>query len=418
MAQQLINIGAANAKTGDTLFIGGTKINENFTELYDLSTTSFINSESDFPVQDATTITLEDGVSYVMPSSFTVTKRFVSEANGACSFVAFGFNSTTITYTGAGTMFTGVDASIEIMNIALEPGATNNLMDYSSTTPVTNSVVMDKVLVGDCVSFGTFTNLFVVLMDNCSSTSTTGVLFTGDFGILSMDRTNFTGGSSLKAVDINSATFAISVNMSRLSFIGPAGAFGISGLTNSGNIATGLIATVALCEFIGDITPLENITNDDTRWNFANNGRIPDTQPDALLSINGNGTSTVISSSSSDGSNAVLVAGTWVCQRESQFSCDASGKITYLGERNLTTPIDVLATLDPSGDSTLAVYIALNGSAIPETGLPRYVKSSDPGVLSTMWQLSLEEGDELEIFVENQSGTDNITVSDAIFRVR
>ena len=132
-----------------------------------------IRQESDFPTQDATTVTLEDGVAYCLAGNITMTKRFVSATGSASSFVSNGFNSTTVTYSGVGAMFSGVDASIELMNISIEPGALNDLCDYSSTSPLTNSVVMDKVQIGDCASFGKFNNLFVVLLDNCSSDDTT-----------------------------------------------------------------------------------------------------------------------------------------------------------------------------------------------------------------------------------------------------
>ena len=86
MAQQLINIGAAaNDRTGDTWRDAMDKSNDNFTELYlfDASQKTIqVAQESDFPTQDATTITLEAGLLYFVTGSFTVTKRFVCE-NGA-----------------------------------------------------------------------------------------------------------------------------------------------------------------------------------------------------------------------------------------------------------------------------------------------------------------------------------------------
>lgn len=416
MPQQLINVGTvANDGTGDKWRDALIKVNENFTDLF-AATAILINSESDFPVQDATTITLEAGFAYIMPGSFSVSKRFVSETGGACSFVAFGFNSTTITFTGIGTMFSGVDASIEIMNISLEPGSVNDLMDYSSSVAVTNSVVMDKVIVGDCASFGTFNNLFVVLMDNCSATTTSGILFTGTIGILSLDRTNFTGPSSMKGVDINSATFTISVNIGRCTFIGPSGAFGISGLANSANISTGLIASVALCEFIGAITPLENITNSDIRWNFSGNAPISDTLVDAMLSLTGNATETVISAQNTP----VLVEGTWVIERESLFTGTTLGRVTYTGERDIVLPIDIATTIvSASGtNKDITVYLALNGTIIPNSAKINRVGATDPRNTSVLWQLNMTEGDFLEVFVENNSDAINLIVSDAILRAR
>ena len=229
------------------------------------------------------------------------------------------------------------------------------------------------------------------------------------------------------AIDSTSATFiALDYNSSIVTVTSlidfivtmPSGAFGISGLASNGNVPSGSIARVTSCQFLGGGTDLENITPDDFRWSFIANSPTRDSQADALLSFKANATATVISASSTDGSNAVLVAGTWTCQRQSHFSCTTAGRVTYDGERNLITPIDVVATLDASADDDLAIYISLNGSAISATGLVQFVKSTQEETLSTLWQLELSTTNFIEIFVENQTGTSNITVQDIIFRVR
>ena len=68
MANQPIIIGAADAKAGDTLFTGATKINANFTELYtnNLASTIVVNQENLATtlggVIDSTKVYVIDGV--------------------------------------------------------------------------------------------------------------------------------------------------------------------------------------------------------------------------------------------------------------------------------------------------------------------------------------------------------------------
>ena len=197
-----------------------------------------------------------------------------------------------------------------------------------------------------------------------------------------------------------------------------AGGSWFSGAANSANINAGGLGQLIVGLNKGPGTDLVGITTDDTFWNFRDINRIADTQPDALLNFKGNSTVTVITSSSSDGSNAVLVAGTWIEARASQFTTTAAGRATYNGEKDLTVPIDIIATLDTPTADTVALYLALNGTPITATGITQLLEAGDRGTVSTMWQLQLQPNDFLEVFVENQTDGTDITVIDIIFRVR
>jgi len=175
------------------------------------------------------------------------------------------------------------------------------------------------------------------------------------------------------------------------------------------------------CQEEGGINGLVfSVTSLDEKDNkvLANGNQIMgDTFPGGLLSLSNNAVVTTIAASSSDGSNAVLVAGTWVIQDESQFTGTTAGRLTYIDVRDITVNIEVVASVDPVSDSTLGLYISKNGVAVPQTGIPRFVKAADAGVMSTLWKLDMVTNDFIEVFIENQSGTSNILLSDIIFRI-
>ena len=75
------------------------------------------NSESMFPTQDATTITLEAGMNYVQGADVSTTKRFIVEPGS--SITANNIFAPILTYTGTGAMFTGDNASFSIHDIAV-----------------------------------------------------------------------------------------------------------------------------------------------------------------------------------------------------------------------------------------------------------------------------------------------------------
>lgn len=420
MAQQNINIGTQDAKTGDSLFTAFTKTEANFTELFSSGNNAvYISQESDFPTQDATTITLDINTPYILTGTFSTAKNILPktgaslECNSGASF--------RLTFTGAGAMFSGVDQSFYIHDIQLDAGTGNTLFDMTDSGGGTTLFVAERLLIITALVIGSFTGLSLMSIRSCVSivTISKGIVINGANNAL-VSITDFRISSPSGAfigLDLNTS-ISQTWEIDDLSVVAPAGAVGISGAAASANVPAGGLGMVTRCEFIGAMTDLAGITVDDIRWSFRDNTPTRDTFADGLASLNDNTTATVISSSSSDGSNSVVVAGTWVCERQSLFSCTTAGRFTWLGERNIIIPIDVIGTLNPASDNTLAVYVAINGTAIPASGIPSYIKSADPRTMATMWQIELQQNDYIEVCVENQTGTDNITVTDMIFRVR
>jgi hypothetical protein len=420
MAQQLINIGSvANDGTGDTWRDALDKVNDNFTENFaDIAAIGlvFVAVESDFPVQDTTTITLEAGNVYVVTQSLTTAKRFVCEA--ASNITAFNQLGVILTYTGSGSMFTGVDVSFSVSEIVLN-APSGSLFTFSDVAVLNLHVfIMRDCAVVGAAKYGTFTSMASLVFLNVGTfDADDGITIAGtDWNVIRFANFGLTTTSAtFIGIDLGVATVNTLSYRSML-MSGPAGAIAYKGAASSANIITGQLAKVSDSNFTGAITPLSGITVDDIRWDFQSNDQIQDTMPDALVSLNGNATETVISSSSTP----VKVTGTFVEERCSQFTCDTTGRATYDGERDLVTPVDISATVDAASGTNkdVEVYLALNGSVIANSGKTIRVDSGSPLNISVVWQLSLSENDYLEIFVENDTDTVNLIVVDAILRVR
>lgn len=314
-------------------------------------------------------------------------------------------------------LFSGVDAgqvSIIDLTISVPNGDLFNVVD---TVQGTSSILMSNSSVVACDGVGTIGNVFAVDLSTVAFLSINkGLEFLpGTSSIISLRTVVMTTASATcKFFDLGTSV-SPAVGFRDVVFTGVVGTIGISGLSNNGNILTGSIAVVDSCEFLGGITPLENITIDDYRWNFSGNSGLADTMPDALLALTGNATNTVIAASSTP----VLVAGTWTVVDSSHLTCTGAGRATYDGERDIKAPIDVVITLEPVSGSNkdLAVCIAVNGVAISQTSMVARVDSGNPNVISTVWQRTLSQDDYIEVFVENRTDATNILVSDAILRV-
>jgi len=131
----------------------------------------------------------------------------------------------------------------------------------------------------------------------------------------------------------------------------------------------------------------------------------------ASVTMHGNSTATVIASTAT----AVKVAGTFVVGDEAGYTGDTTGKITHTGNtaRHIINAV-VSMTVSSGNDHTVSMYIALNGSIIPSTKTTTTTSANLYRSLATFANLELDEGDYVEIFVRNESTTDNIIVLDAV----
>lgn len=423
MAQQVIDVGAAaNDRTGDTWRDAFIKVNANDAELFasiGADDAVYVSKESDFPTQDATTITLEATVPYITAASFAISKRFVCQDGS--SFLGRSVDAHVVTFTGSGAMFTGVDVGFTIRSVALKPGTGNQIFDFKETVGGTKKFISSLVEDREgALKWGTFEKMQLVEIFNSSNLPSTsigdGIEVKGATTVVSIDRFGlFSTSATFKGVDLGTAVVTIP-EISNLFMIAPAGAFGISGLANNGNVPVGSLAMVTGSEFLGGMTDLENITVDDTRWSFQNNTPTRDTFADALLSVRNNVTETVISAANTP----VIVNATWNLDRSSLFTTTTGGRATYEAERDLIAPIDIGAGLISAGGGAIDVtlYIAINGTIVTQSGIKISISGSSAQTLSIPWQELLTEDDFVEVFVENNTNTTNIIVEYATLRAR
>jgi len=188
----------------------------------------------------------------------------------------------------------------------------------------------------------------------------------------------------------------------------------ISGLIDSGNIVSEGLASVTNCRIQGDATDLVGVDVTDVRWEFFGNNTVPDTRPDALIHVSGNVAQTITPQNTPTKINA-----TWIIDGDSHYTADATGRITYDGDKNFTSPIDLSASLlmASGGDKQVTVYIAINGVEVAATGSQGTSSASKAESAKTIWQHTFVKGDYVEFFVENNSDSTNIVVIQAVGRV-
>lgn len=406
--------GAAAATLGFALIANGAG-SSSFLPVIGANTV-IVRQLSDLPTPSGGKHTLAANTSYRFGADVDIGTNFL-EFGAGTDVVSAGAFTTILTYTGTGSMLVGVDVNATVQSITLNaPNA--QVFDFSETTSNTKVVLISDVLILNCLTTGTVEKLRTLVVNGLSALNCTkGFVFKGanqtgirltSVALLSTSATyiglDFTG-STQKTVNINGVIFE-----------GGAGSIGIKGDTGSANIAANFLANVGQVQFEGVTTALSGISVDDIRWNFQGNGIVSDTMPDAMVSLTNNTTDTVIAAVDTP----TLVLGTFVQERGSHFTTTTAGRLTYVGERDLTTPVDACLTLDPVSGTNKVVraYIALNGTVITNSGKAIQIDSADPREITLMWQLTLTTNDFLEIFIENETDAVDFTVVDAILRAR
>ena len=372
-----------------------------------------INEESDFPVQDGTTITLSAGIIFEIGSAFSTAKRFICEEGALLT--ARNAKGPVLTYSGTAAMFSGTDICFTINRIKITSPNASKTFDFTASSANKFLDIIDVIIV-DTPKLGTLDSMTGM---NCAQVNAMaadqGWDLTGTFTeIIQKECLITTTSATFIGYDLGTATI-VEFELADSLYTGVAGAIMLQGAASSANIPSGDLGKVDNNTVTGGIVALNTITQSDIRWDFLGNNTIENTRIHALLTLSGNATETTISGAGT----AVLVAGTWVVAASSQMTGTTGGRATFNHEKQRTEDISVSATLKLASGSTktVSVHVAINGSVITAAKAQGICTSSQSISICVPWENALTTTDYIEIFVSNDSDTVNIIVTDAIIRV-
>ncbi|NIQ05660.1 MAG: hypothetical protein GWO20_08030 [Candidatus Korarchaeota archaeon] len=374
-----------------------------------------VNSAADFPTPVSDVITLADDTEYwIGDSNVDIgNDRIVVGARSVIAGAAAG--TAKITSTTTGDLLTGTDVEqFAISNIAIDAD-TATIFNFTDTVQGTSILAMANCRILQSASLGSATDLLSVNWTNSGAFDTDqGFLANGTFNIFSIRQILIQSTSAtFKALDMGTSS-APTLEIQDLVAIGPAGGFGISGLADSGNVPAGSVATVSSCEFLGGLTPLENITQDDTQWSFMDNSGITDTLKAALLFFISNSTATTINTQDVyEKVNAV-----WTEEIAKHFTTDSTGKITYKGERPFTIYIDAVIDVKTAASNNIVQMALYKNGSLEHEGIEAEAGTSAAANLYVVWQLELVKDDFIELFIRNRQSTQDLTAVNATASIR
>lgn len=370
-----------------------------------------VSSLSDLPSPVSGVITLADDTDYLFLQDISTANRFV--INGTTSIRSVSSRLITLTYTGTGDMFTCTSPTLKIQDISLSCGS-GTLFNVSGGGAGTVQLVEVNIIA--CDTIGTLDALLITRFHSVAfeNIATNGFTFTGTHSNLFFDTCIiFLNGGTF--INLGTATFTSLGLENQIVQSSAGGTTFLSGAASSANLSGNSIGKVTNCSISGSATPLSGISTADAKWEFHGNDDIQNTRADALLSMQGNATNTTISVAGTP----VLVAGTWVVEGVSQMTATTAGRATYDGVKSIRAPINASVSIEPvsGGSVSLTARIAINGIAIANSRRIATASSGNPTSITVPWQVTLNPGDYVEVFVTNDTNTIDVLVSAAVLRV-
>lgn len=373
-----------------------------------------VNTIDDFPAASGGVITLAVNTTYILGAPISTADRF--EASSGNVEIKGSQAHSTLTYTGSGTMFTTVDASIGFSFVGLSC-TSGTFADVTDNTGGVVGIVLDFASL-NAGTLGTITDCGFLVVRNSSINLTQGFEISGsNYFIISLLENLLTSASgSAVVLDLGTAIInTLRVNENTVSL--PSGGVFLSGSASSANVPSDSIASVVSNQvYGGTTTPLSGIDETDIRYEFSRNSVIiSDTDRHGLNSMTGNTTESVITVATTP----VLIAGTTTVGGVSHFSGTTAGRLTYIGEKTRRFRVKARASAEPASgtNKTMGLYIAQNGTAITGSKAVSRTDAGSPTSITTFWDVDMAENDYLELYISNDTDTINIVASDIILAV-
>lgn len=163
------------------------------------------------------------------------------------------------------------------------------------------------------------------------------------------------------------------------------------------------------CNFSGGSTYLSGVDHTDNKALFVNNVGISNSADVSQYYMNGNTTATVISSKGVE----YKVAGSTTSSSVTSKFTNTDNRATYVGALTRFFKVTATMSLTSGNGNQIGAYIAKNGTIVGDSEI--YVTTNAGGraenvMIQTLVQLT--GNDYVEIFVENNTAANNITVTD------
>ena len=260
----------------------------------------------------------------------------------------------------------------------------------------------------DSNTVGTIANYTNFIASDCGFLNTQGLTFDGSIGTVGFAQCIFDCRTSGTMIIIPStATITRRFRIIYSAFVVLSGETGINVSTSATIPVEGYILDTV--NFSGGGTYTTGVAYTDNKALFSNNRGINNSAEIAYYTMTANATATTIANIGV----AVKVAGTTISQAITQKFTNTNNRATYTGAITRAFSVSAVLSCTSGNNNQIGIYIAVNGTIATETEV--YITTggsgrAEGGKVQGIFELATNNF--IEIFVENATGANNITVTD------
>lgn len=366
----------------------------------------FVSNKSDFPEAVNNVITLEDNVTYFISSDVDLEgDRLVSGSD--TTIIGGSSENCTLTSTGlnALTPLLTIEYTTPIRNISFKDVGTAIAVDGTARTVALDWTGVNFLNVPTIGEINTCDNF---IYTKGAFLNSGGLSLTGTIGTVAFNQSLFDCDSENTVFDLQAGleiTRRFRVIWSP--FVVLSGETGIS-LNASATIPNeGVILDT--CNFAGGGTYLSGIDFQDNKALFVKNVGIVNSSEVAQYYMNGNATVTTVSQSG----DTYKVLGTTTNGALTSKFTHSNNRATYVGSISRSFFVTATLSVESGNNNEIGIYIAKNGVVLTDSEVYITTNSGGRAEAATVQTLvELTANDYIEIFVENDTSTSNITVTD------
>lgn len=364
-----------------------------------------VSSLSDLPDAVNDVITLEPNVNYFITTSIDLNgARLVGSSN--TTIIGGSSETSVITSTGlnASTALFTTQYTTPIRHISFKDVGTALSIDGQTTS----ALDWTGVNFVNIPNIGIVQNADNFIFTKGAFLNSKGLTFTGTIGTIAISDSLLSGDGTLgNIVEVDS--LAVITRRFRIiysSIIAFGSTVGLNVSTSADIINQSYILDTV--NFGGNGTYLQGIQADNNKALFTNVSNIDNSADICQYSMRNNAVATNVTTAGA----VYKILGTTTNSSVTQKFTHTNNRATYVGALNRFFKVSATLSVISGNNNLIGIYIAKNGSVLPDSEV--YITTNASGNAegaSVQVLTQLIENDFIEIWVENDSSTSNITVS-------
>lgn len=370
----------------------------------------FVSQKSDFGEAVGGVITLEAGQTYLVTGGIDLTGDRL-EAGGVVTLIGTSSETASITSTGLGTEVPLLTSryTMPIRFITFKDVGTAIYFDDNAGANAPVALDWTGVNFNNVTTIGEIGTVENFIYSMGAFLNSQGLKFTGTIGTVGISDSLLQGdGSAANIISIEStAEITRRFRIIYSSVVSFGSAVGINASTSATIAVEGFILDTV--NFSGGSTYVSGVQEDDNKSRWSECRGVKNSASISSYYMNGNVTATTIAAIGT----AIKAAGATTSATISQRFTNSANRATYDGAIRRDFKVSAVLSVESGNNNVIGLYVAKNGALIPESEV--YITTNAGGRAEAgMCQviIPMAATDYIEVFVENDTSTSSITVTE------